>query len=129
MNQFYLSGLVSVRYSDAVRCVWDVVVRLVFVDVLQESSGNNSHPSGHNRSSEHTYNTIDTILTKIYDYGSSLVYKVSFSLNFIQPNLISFHFIQPKLDCVLYKYTTMFHHTFYSAKSYFNLFHSGLRSV
>lgn len=32
----YLSGFVSVRNSDAIRSIWDVVVWLIFVDVLQK---------------------------------------------------------------------------------------------
>lgn len=32
----YLSGFISIRNSDAIRSIWDVVIRLIFVDVLQK---------------------------------------------------------------------------------------------
>lgn len=37
---FYLSGFVSIRNSNAIRSIWNVVIRLIFVDVLQKIKGN-----------------------------------------------------------------------------------------
>lgn len=34
----YLSGFMGIRNSDAIRCIWDVVIRLVFVDVLHKQT-------------------------------------------------------------------------------------------